>query len=246
MDRENKAAVWSDLTDSDAVSAIVGTYGLQPDIESSAACHMETKHTLVQRDTDLQFVRRLARRNGCLFWITADQSGFETAHFKRPALGDSPENELIINLDSANLEALDIIWDIENPTSATAMQLDLNTKSSIDGGVGTVSLPTLGSIPLASITNQTRSSYLSAPVDDVGDLQARTEAALIDKSFFLRAFTRTTAQALGSVVRAHSVVRVRGAGSRHSGNYYCSGVRHVIEEGIHRMELELLRNGWGS
>lgn len=246
MDRENKAAVWSDLTDSDAVSAIVGTYGLQPDIESSAACHMETKHTLVQRDTDLQFVRRLARRNGCLFWVTADENGLETAHFKRPALGDSSENELIINLDSANLEALDITWDIENPTSATAMQLDLNTKSSIDGGVGTVPLPTLGSIPLASITNQTRSSYLVAPVDDVGDLQARTEAALIDKSFFLRAFTRTTAQALGSVVRAHTVVRVRGAGSRHSGNYYCSGVRHVIEEGMHRMEVELLRNGWGS
>lgn len=246
MDRENKAAIWSDLTDSDAVSAIVGSYGLQPDIEGTSACHMETKHTLVQRDTDLQFVRRLARRNGCLFWITADEYGLETAHFKRPALTDAPQNELVINLDSANLDEMDITWDVETPTSTTAVQLDLNAKSSLDGTVNASPLPALGSLPLASIAPQTRSSHLAAPVDDAGDLQARSEGALIDKAFFLRAATRTTVQALGSIVRAHTVVRVRGAGRRHSGSYYCSAVRHVIAEGVHRMEVELLRNGWGA
>lgn len=244
LDRENKAAVWPNLTDSDAVSAIVATYGLQPDIESTSAGHFEAKHALVQRETDLRFIRRLARRNGSMFWITSDENGIDTAHFKRPPLGGSPPCELVINLDSPSLDALDISWDVENPTSAVANQLDLNTKSPLDGSAAASPLPPLGSLALATIAQGIRSLHLAAPADDVGDLSSRSEAALIEADFFLRARTQTTLSALGAVVRAHSVVKVRGAGQRHSGNYFCTGVRHVIDATSHRMELELLRNAW--
>jgi phage protein D len=244
MDRENKAAVWPDVTDSDVVSSIVGQYGLQPDVDTTTAQHAETKHSLVQRDSDLRFIRRLARRNGCLFWITSDENGLETAHFKRPPLGGSPAHDLVINLDSPHLETLDISWDIENPTSAVAAQLDLNSKSSIDGSAGASPLLSLGSLPLSNIASGTRSLHLATPVDDVGDLTARSEGALIEADFFIRAQAQTTLDALGTVARAHTVVRVRGAGARHSGTYFCAAVRHIIDATVHRMEIELLRNGW--
>jgi hypothetical protein len=244
MDRENKAAIWADLTDSDAVSTIISQYGLQPDIETTSAGHFEAKHTLVQRETDLFFIRRLGRRNGYLFWITSDENGMETAHFKRPPLSGNPAQELIINLDTPNLDSLDISWDIENPTSAAANQLDLNSKSTIDGGVSASPLAPLGSTPLSAITSETRSLHLAAPADDTGDLQARSEGALIEADFFLRASGRASLNGVGSVLRAHTVVKIRGAGSRHSGNYFCAGVRHVIDPTTHSMEFELLRNAW--
>jgi hypothetical protein len=244
MDRENKAVIWPDLTDSDAVSAIISNYGMQSDLETTSAGHFEAKHTLVQRETDLCFIRRLARRNGHLFWITSDENGMETAHFKRPPLGGNPAQELVINLDSPNLDALDISWNIENPTSAAANQLDLNSISTIDGGVSVSPLAPLGSTPHSAITSETRSLHLAAPADDGGDLQARSEGALIEADFFLRATGRVTLSALGSVLRAHTVVKVRGAGSRHSGNYFCAGVRHQIDPTTHSMEFELVRNAW--
>jgi hypothetical protein len=244
MDRENKAAVWADLTDSDAVSTIISQYGLQPDVETTSAGHFEAKHTLVQRETDLCFIRRLARRNGCLFWISSDENGQETAHFKRPPLGDQPAQELVINLDAPSLDTLDISWDIENPTSAAANQLDLNSKSTIDGGVGASPLAPLGSTALSDLTSETRSLHLAVPADDAGDLQARSEGALIEAGFFLRASGRLTLDALGSVLRAHTVVQLRGAGSRHSGRYFCAEVRHLIDPTSHCMEFGLLRNGW--
>ena len=79
MDREAKSAVWADVTDSDAVTSILNNYGYTTDVETTSAGHPEDKHTLVQRATDLQFVRRLARRNGFLFWVTSDARGTETA-----------------------------------------------------------------------------------------------------------------------------------------------------------------------
>ena len=246
MDRESKSTVWSDVADSDAVLGILGNYGLTPDVESTNARHLETKHTLVQRGTDLRFVKLLARRNGYLFWITCDATGIETAHFKRPPIDGSETAELIINLNSPNMGTIDISWDVERPTSVEGLQLNLNDKTNIDGGVAQTPQTILGDVGLSDITGDTRSVHVSAPSDDAGDMQARGEGALIEADWFIRATCSTSLNQLGGLVRAHTVVNVRGAGSRHSGKYFVAGVRHIIDAVAHRMELELLRNGWGA
>lgn len=245
MDREARSAVWADATDSDAVTSILNTYGYTTDVETTSAGHFEDKHTLVQRATDLQFVRRLARRNGFLFWVTSDARGTERAHFKRPPVGETAAADLVINLDSPNIQGLDIEWDVERPTSVEALQLDLNTKEDIDGGAEESPLEALGAAGLAEITGDTRSAHLTAPSDDAGDLRARGEGMLIEAGWFVRATCETGLERLGRLVRAHTVVRVRGAGSRHSGRYFVAAVRHVIDDTAHRMELELIRNAWG-
>jgi hypothetical protein len=246
MDREAKSQVWAGLTDSDAVSAILGSYGYVPDVESTSAGHYEDKHTLIQRGTDLNFVQLLARRNGFLFWVTCDEIGIETAHFKRPPLDDVGDVELIINLDSPNVQQFDIEWDVERPTSVETLQLDLNTKTNINGGVLATPQTLLGDSSLADITGDTRSQFLTAPSDDAGDLVSRGEGALIESDWFIRASCQTSFDVLGKLVRAHTVVNVRGAGGRHSGNYFVSAVRHVIDAVSHRMEIELLRNAWSG
>jgi hypothetical protein len=246
MDREAKSQVWTGLTDSDAVSAILANYGYVPDVESTTAGHYEAKHTLIQRGTDLYFVQQLARRNGFLFWVTCDEFGVETAHFKRPPLDALSGTELIINLASPNVQQLDIEWDVERPTSVETLQLDLNTKSDIEGRVSATPQTLLGSSGLADITGDTRSQFLTAPSDDAGDLVSRSEGALIESDWFIRASCQTSLAVLRQLVRAHTVVKVRGAGRRHSGNYFVSSVRHAIDDVSHRMEIELLRNAWGG
>ncbi len=246
MDREARSVVWADATDSDAVLSILGNYGYTPDVESTTAGHFEDKHTLIQRESDLRFVRRLARRNGCLLWITSDGTGIETAHFKRPPLDDEAEAELIINLESPNLQALDISWDVERPTSIEGVQLDLNTKTDLEIALDQTPQTILGDHSLSAITGDTRSVYLSAPADDAGDMRSRGEGALIEADWFIRATCTVGLGTLGALVRAHTVVELRGAGSRHSGKYFVAGVRHTIDAASHQMELELLRNGWSG
>jgi len=55
-------------------------------------------HVGGQRASDLDFVRRLARRNGFLFWVDCDKTGTETAHFRRPNLGGKSVLNLDINI----------------------------------------------------------------------------------------------------------------------------------------------------
>jgi phage protein D len=248
LDREDKVAAWSNLTDSAAATAILSQAGFVPDVDSTQAGHLELKHTLIQRETDLAFVRRLARRNGNLLWLTANELGIETAHFKRPVLQGNAACDLVINLvePRSNVTLLEMTWDIERPTEAKATEVDLNNKSDISGDVQRSPLTALGGSGLADIATGTRVAHVYAPVDDNGDLQARSEAAVIEASFFVRATGNTTVSALGKVLRSHTLVNLRGVGSRHSGLWFCSAVRHEIDSTEHKMEFELMRNGWAN
>jgi hypothetical protein len=246
MDREDKVVAWSDVTDSDAASSILSAAGFTPDVEATTASHAEAKHTLIQRETDLAFLRRLARRNGSLFWISCDPEGVETANFKRPVLDGEATLDLIINLSDpqSNVTTLEISWDVERPTSSEALEVDLNTKEDISGPAERSPLTPLGGAALVDIATEPRIAHVRAPVDDSGDLTARSEGTLIEASFFVRATGATTLSALGSVLRAHTLVNLRGVGSRHSGLWFCSGVRHTIDATEHRMDFDLIRNGW--
>jgi hypothetical protein len=246
MDRECKSAVWKDLTDSDAVQDIFSKYGYSPDVETTSAGHFENKHTLVQHESDLSFIKRLARRNGFYFWISCDAFGVETAHFRRPQLGASPAGQLVINLESPTISTLDINWDVEKPSSISGIQIDLNTKNDINLTVLKTPQPILGDVGLLDITGDTRTVFLSAPADDAGDLQSRGEGALIEADWFINATCRTTVAELGAIVRPYAIIELRGAGSRHSGKYFVSGVTHLINALEHKMEIQLIRNGWGK
>jgi hypothetical protein len=246
LDREFQSAIWNNASDSDAVSTILGNYGYSTDVYDTSTVHSEDKHTLVQRETDLRFIRRLARMNGCYFWITCDTSANETAHFQRPALGGDPVVQLTINIDNPTCQTVDISWNAENPTSVTGEQLDLDTKNTIDGSLAQSPLAAMGAKGLMDITGDTRSIHVAAPADDAGDMQAKSEGALIEADWFVRARCTTSLHLLGKLVHANTVVSLGGAGSRHSGNYFVYSVRHMIDASDHLMEIELIRNAWNT
>lgn len=248
MEREPRIKQMVEGKDSDMVANIFSSYEYKADIEETAGGHFEKKHTLIQRGDDLRFVRRLARRNGYLFWVTCAADGItETAHFRPPPLDNLVETKLVINQDSPGIEAFDISWDVEGrPTSVVGSQLDLNSKGEQDGDVVEMPVAVLGDRSLQQITGDTRSILLQAPVDDTGDLQARGQGALTEANWFIRATCETSAHALRGILRAHTVVEVCGAGRRHSGPYFVSEVRHLIDVSAHRMEVTLLRNGWSK
>jgi phage protein D len=245
MDRVIKTKVWADGTATDAVRTIISDYQMTPDVGDTPSRSVVAKHALVQRDTDLRFARRLARRYGFHFWCSADATGKLIGHFKRPTLGASAA-PIAINLESPNLTSVDLHADFERPTSAVAGQLDLGNKKRIDGAVAKSPLALLGKHGLADITGDSRTVQVVAPVDDADDLKGRGEGALIEAGWFIRATCQTSFRALGTVLRPDSLVDLQGLGKRHSGKYWVYGVRHQIDASAHAMELELYRNAWGN
>lgn len=245
MDRESKAKVYTEGTDSDAVSTVLSPYGFTADVADTQGQYSEDTHSLVQRETDLEFVDRLARQNGFLFWITTDTSGTETAHFKQPGLDGDAAAQLLINQDQdTSINSLTIDWNIQTASSTTVKQVDLSSGDDLDGSEAQSSLKSLGSNALADILTDVSKRHLAAPADDTGTLMGYSDGLLLDSTFFITAKCETTTTAAQKILRSHTLIEIVGAGSRHSGVYFCTAVRHKISETEHLMDLTLHRNGW--
>lgn len=243
MERDVQSRVWGDGKVTDAVSSIFNKYSFTPNVDTVEAQFTEPNHALVQRDTDLHFVRRLSQRYGRWFWLERTSTETTIAHFKKPDTKQPAAVDLSINIANHNVDELSLAWDIERPTSAIAKQLHLRDKKSIDGQVARSSLPPMGAKSLADVAG-TRSLHITAPADSVGDLRTRADAALQEAGWFVRVRGRTTVRAVGKLLRTHTIAAVSGLGKRHSGNYIVASVRHVLNASGHAMEFELIRNAW--
>jgi phage protein D len=244
---------WSDVTDADAANAIFADYGITPaddNTDDDSPSHTEDGHTLMQRGSDIQFLRNLARRNGKICRIAcADQPGVRTGYFASPSLDGDPAVTLSVTDPAAwNVSTLDIEWDAARPTSVVARQAVLTdpdpggvTADTSDSG-----LAPMGDQTLAEFTGNPMTVLLTAPVDDGGELTLRAQSLLREAGWFVRAEGETDIARLGAVLRAGSVVQLDAVGAVHSGKYLVWSVKHTIGPQDHKMKFVLVRNAVGT
>jgi phage protein D len=248
LDHTPEFQVTDSGTDADIATNIISSGNqMLPDVEPTPdSVHAEENHSHVQRESNLSLLRSLARRNGYHFWITYSNAGIATGHFRSRSLDGQPVNTLIVNQENNNIDLLQVNSDSTRPSRTEGRQLDVRTLSVI-GGATTLEDTTLGVTGLAALNGSDQQSIHLAPtVDDAGALTARSRGALRDAQWFINATCQTSLHRLCNIVRFHTIVQVQGAGSRHSGNYYVTAVKHKIDAAAHVMELELQRNAWGN
>jgi phage protein D len=252
MNLEEKAREWADLTDADVASSIFGEYGITPasaNSDDDSPAHTEAGHTLMQRASDIQFLRRLARSNGKVCRVAcAGRPGDRTGYFAKPDLGGEPTATLSLNDPEVwSVDALDIDWDVTHPTAVKARQA-LFTDDAEDG-VG--SEPTDSGLTLldargaADFAGRAMTVLLAAPVDDAGELSLRATAVLRDAGWFVRCEGEADVARVKAILRAGTVVQLDGLGSLHSGKYFVWSVRHRIDSEAHKMRFVLVRNAVG-
>jgi len=253
MNLEEKVHEWTDLGDADVADNIFNTYGFTPSDANSAdssPTHTEDGHTLMQRGSDIQFLRSLARRTGklCRVFCT-EQPGDYTGYFAKPALDGEPVLTLNMNdLESANVSSLDVEWDATRPTHVLAGQ-GLFTSDDPDAANTDVSesgLTLLDDRGLADFTGKTMTVLLAAPVDDAGELRMRAQALLREAGWFARCEGVADVARCGAVMRAGTVVAVEQIGSLLSGKHLVWSVRHSITADSHLMRFALVRNAVGD
>ncbi len=252
MNLEEKAHEWVDVTDADVANAVFGDYGITPaddNTQDDSPSHTESGHSLMQRATDIQFLRALARRNGKLCRVAcAGQAGQRIGYFAKPKLDGDPAVTLKLNDPQAwTVNALDIEWDATRPTSVMARQA-LFTDNDPDGASADTSdsgLTALDQRGLADFSGHPITAMLAAPVDDGGELSLRAQALLRESGNFVRCEGEADVARLGAVMRVGTLVQIDGIGSLHSGKYYVWSVRHTIGANSHKMKFVLVRNAVG-
>jgi hypothetical protein len=252
MNLEEKVKEWAEVTDGAVANAIFGEYGFIPgsdNLADDSASHSESGHTLMQRTSDIQFLRRLARRSGKICRIVPGSAAGEiTGWFAKPKLDGEPEVVIPLNDPERSIvAALDFSWDVSRPTEVAARQALFNdpAQTGADGSATDAELPLLAERGLADFSGKPMKALLTAPADDAGELATRSQSLLREAAFFVRCSGEADLNAVGSVMRAGTVAQIDGAGSTHSGKYYVWSVRHGIQSDAYKMSFVLLRNALG-
>ena len=273
LDRICVQAAWTGRA-SDTARQILGQAFDHLEVEDTIRVYEERRETLNQRDTDLQFVSQIARRNNLHCWITYDcgrsaiGSGFrvtETVHFasspKRPqgALGTLAS---VVELALSGAPTLRVHVPSDQLPNVTAF------KVSIDGGrpsryrIGSMTTgevrPTAteatdpeapdgrGTRRLADFGQATRELCMPGS-GEPQDTQSRGEAALTEAGRFVHASASTTRHLLGGVLAPHDVIQVVGVGPQLARTAFrVRQVTHVINAAEHLMDLQLDSNSLGE
>ena len=257
MSLEEKIATWPNLADSDIVQQIVSGYGVQVNVDSTPTVHQENDTTIVQRSTDIQFVRDLAQRNGLEFYFETDKdSGEVTAYMRAPQLEGTPQPDLAIQFaDESNLKSFVARVTGQRPLNVKATQIDVKGNSPNSAQVGNTQLTTLGETdantliggPLGSLVTPkdalAQMLLLGPPTSDATELQTFAQAARDEAGWVITANGEINSDAYQTVLRPHRMVLVKGAGSRYSGKYYVTQVTHDLQsDGTYSQKFEARRN----
>jgi phage protein D len=205
--------------------------------------HQEDDTTVIQRGTDVQFIRELARRNGFEFYFETDKdSGEIQAFFRAPQLDGTPQADLAIQFgEKSNLRSFSVRVQGQRPTTARTAQLDiasasLNTADSSDtqytklGATDDNALIT-GPAGAAAPNAVPEILVLGAPTSDSTELQTTAQAVRDEAAWFLTATGEINCDAYQAVLRPHRLVLIKGAGTQYSGKYYVTRVVHELKTG---------------
>jgi phage protein D len=256
MGLEEKIATWPQMSDSDIAIQIVAGYGIAVQADSTGVTHQET---IVQRATDLQFVRDLARRNGMEFYFETDDSGSLMAYFHDPRLDAAPQPDLAVHFGvETNLKSFSVHMNGLRPLNVKTEQMDVEANSANSEQVSDVSLTKLGDKDASDLVSDTLSNLvtpkdqlaqtlvLGPPASDDSELKTIAQAVRDEAGWFINATGEINSDAYQAVLRPRRLVLVKGAGTAFSGKYYVVKVTHELKaDGAYSQKFEARRNARG-
>jgi len=245
MSLEEKVARWPNLSDSEIVQQIVAAYGVTVEADATGTVHQENDTTIVQRGTDLQFVRNLARRNGLEFYFeTNKDTGAITAFLRAPQLDATPQADLAIQFGAAsNLVSFNARLSALRPLNVKTSQTDIKTAGANFGDAAGTQRAPLGALDDNTLVGGTLGALvtpkeaaaqtlaLGPPSSDPGELRTIAQAVRDEAAWFISASGEINSDAYQAVLRPRRLVLIKGAGSQYSGKYYVTRVTHEIRGG---------------
>jgi len=242
MDRVDKLKAWPDRKDSDIATEVLRSYGLRPQVTDTDVVHDEKVSTIVQRETDVQLLRRLALRNGFECFVDGD-----TGYFRPPAVADTPQpvlavqfgaetnvNRFALEVDAlatadVAMSGVDHITGEVLDTSAQSSGETLLGATPADGFLGAGMQPGLVRIGQTVATGAPEMTALCQGLRDHGE-------------WFVTGEGEVAANQYGTILMPRSPVTVKGVGETHSGVYYVTHVTHSFTAAGYVQTFRVKRN----
>jgi hypothetical protein len=248
MDLEERNESFPNQPDFVIVGQILARYpelALIPQLTPTPDLPIQIQRIPRQAETDLAFIRRLARRNGFVFHVNPVLPGVNHAVFAPELRLSLPLPALTMNsVTSDNVSSLSFSHDGMAAVGASGVFVEPITKLPIPiPPLPSLKIPPLVTSPTpARRREQLRQSANETPSRAIVSALARVTGA--PDTVTCTGTVDTTRY--GSVMRARRLVGVRGAGLSYDGFYYVRQVTHRIELGRYTQSFSISREGTGN
>jgi hypothetical protein len=201
-----------------------------------------------QMCTDLQYIQRLAKATGYVFYVEPKAPMVNLAYWGPDKHDPIPQSALSVGMGpNSNVDSMRFSYNALKPALVLGFVQDKRVPSPVPFPVVSLpmSRPPLVLIP-AVIEQQPDVRRLLAHESSSLDLaQALAKAqALTDKeNDAVVAMGELDAVRYGHLLRPRRTVGVRGAGARNDGQYQVKEVTHMIKKGEYRQSFRLEREG---
>jgi phage protein D len=235
---------WPNKSDHEIARAVFASYGLSSEVEDTLVQQTETSAVTVQNETDIQFLRRLAHRNGFECRVRGGAGLFRSPNLagraqKLLAMGYGPE---------ANLASLTVRVDGTPGTEPQIRRIDPFGKREDVKALRDLPEHRLGKDTLHELREGLPDGdfLLSrrAP-SSPAEMEAWLHAAHRSAGRFVVARGEIDSRAYQAILRPGRPVTVKAAGERYSGVYYVNRVGHSFTVDGYTQMFEAYRNALG-
>lgn len=203
----------------------------------------------VQRGTDLEYLREMAKRHGYVFYVSPGPVPFtNTAYFGPPIRVGLPQPAITVNmgpdtnarLDEASKDAL-------TPTMVEGGVQDRLTNQRTPVRTFASLRPPLAALPswLVDMANLRREQFQGPGLNTV-QAMARAQGTVEATMDAVKLSGELDSGMYGGVLQSRALVGVRGAGWTYDGLWYVKSVKHLVKVGSYTQRFELTREGLGS
>jgi phage protein D/phage baseplate assembly protein gpV len=235
LHRGKKARTFLKMSDSDIASKIAQEVGLTPSVDSTSVRY---DYVLQNNQTNMEFLLTRAERIGYQVYVKD-----ETLYFKKGTAnhqGQGPELEWKKNLKSfrprlaATHQADQFVvrgWDAKAKKAITSQVTPSNNGR--QGGVQ----QTGGAMAQQAFGGSAQAIVVDQPVSTADEAKAMAQAICDEVS---GDFVQAEGTCVGdSSLRAGQVVRIKGVGTRFSGNYFVTAATHVYKNGVYETHFSM-------
>lgn len=245
MDRVEVLKDWPNMKDSDIATAIFSDHGLTPQVEDTSVVHDEEISTVIQHETDMQFLQRLALRNGFECYVQGT-----SGYFGPPLVDETPQPVLAVHFgNETNIQNFSLQVNALGPVNVGVTQLDRTGKEPVSVNIESTELDLLGADDSAALL----SAGMSPGQIFVGangssgeeEMRAMCQSLYHKSDWFVSAQGEVNASDYRHVLMPRKPVTVKGIGERYSGIYYVEHVAHVFTANGYVQRVRMKRNALG-
>jgi len=242
MDREEKLKDWPNKKDSDIASEIFNLYGFTPDVEDTEVIHDEAVSTVIQRETDMQFLKRLALRNGYECYVEGT-----IGYFRTPQLDATPQPVLAVHFGGeTNVNRFSVEVNALTPANVAMFQVDRTNKEVLDATAEASQQTPLGDTDAAGLL----AAGMNAGQIYIGmnaatgnpEMAALCQGLFHQGEWFVKGEGEIAANQYGHVLKPRGTVTIKGVGETYSGIYYVGHATHSFTPDGYTQSFRVKRN----